>query len=97
MSIFTKKITGTALKEIQEFNRIVNAEMYKAQIVMGNTALVPNGKKVAAQMFAVANLLKGQLDGIVAQRLTEAGIPEGQKVNLDLETGEIINAVIQTS
>lgn len=91
MSLFTKqlKFDEHTLTEIQELNRIASAERFKADQVAKNTALFKDGKKLAAQLDGVAKICESFKDQYVSMKLTELGVPTGQKTSVDLKTGII--------
>lgn len=83
------RFTGDTLTYIQEINRIIKAERFKAEHMKGNTALVKNAKVRAEECDELANLLQGVLDSFVSQQLVNLGIPQSQRTSLDLKTGNI--------
>lgn len=76
--------------ELQEMQRMVNARKFEAAQVKGNTALIPRGQEVAAELDAIARLLDNCTKQWVATKLKECGYQEGERCNINLSNGEII-------
>lgn len=90
-NIFSKyrSLTKAELLEIQELIRIVNHERFKAAQVKGNSALVPGGQKLAAQLEATTALYEDVKNRHIAQKLAQLGYPKDTKTTIDLMTGKI--------
>lgn len=82
--------TAGETMELMEMQRMVNAERVKAQLVAGNTALIPRGQEVAKEIDAIARLLENNKDQWFSQKLREHGYPQDLKVQINLTTGEIV-------
>jgi hypothetical protein len=85
----TRNLTPSECLELQEMQRLVTARKFEAAQIGGNTALVPDGQKVAEQIKAIAALLENAKNLWVAQKLRECGYSDGTKCSLNLTTGEI--------
>lgn len=70
-------------------NRAVSSRHWEAAQIKANTALVPDGQKVAEQAEAIARLLENVKDQWLASKLTECGYPDGTKCTINLSTGVI--------
>lgn len=84
-----RSFTPEECMELQELNRIANARQYEAAQVKGNTALIPRGQEVAAELEAIARLLDNARNMWIGQKLIECGYPPGAKVSINLSTGQI--------
>jgi hypothetical protein len=76
--------------ELQEQNRLVNARKWEAAQIKANTALVPDGQAVAAQIEAIARLLENVKNQWVARKLMECGYDENELCTVNLSTGEVM-------
>ena len=85
------KLNKQDLSELQELNRIVNAERFKLTQVKGNTALVPKGKEYIKTQEGIVSVLEATRESIVAKKLIGLGFQQGQPVMIDLKTGRIKN------
>lgn len=85
-----RAFTANEILEIQELHRVASAERFKATQVKGNTAMVPDGQKLAEQMDAIARLMENFKNNYISSKLAECGYTPSQKVNIDLKTGQII-------
>lgn len=85
-----RNLTAEEALELQEMQRLVNSRKFEAAQVSGNTALVPDGQKVAQQLTAIAALLENAKNIWVAQKLLECGYENGTKCSINLTTGEIV-------
>lgn len=84
------------LAELLELNRIAAAEKFKSIQIKGNTAMIPDGQKVAEQQEAIARLMENVKNNWVSSRLRELGCKEGAPVSIDLKTGEITETKVET-
>lgn len=84
-----RNFTPDEALQLQEMNRIVSAKKWEADLVRGNTALVPNGQEVASTFEAIARLCENEKNRWVSVKLSECGYANGAKVNINLFTGEI--------
>ena len=83
-------LTAQEVLELQEIVRLVNARNFEATQIKANTALIPDGQKVAEQIEAIARLLENVKNQWVAQKLSECGYDAGTKCNINLSSGAII-------
>lgn len=84
-----RKLNPSELVEIQELHRIAAGERFKSLQIKGNTALIPDGQKLAEQSEALANLFENIKENTIARKLTELGYPPSTPTTIDLKTGEI--------
>ena len=77
------------LREYLKLVEICNTERWKAVQFASNTALIPDGQKVAATQEAIANLLENSRNNWISHVLKGCGVPSGQSVNVHSETGKI--------
>lgn len=70
-------------------HRAVMGEKFKAALVKQNTALIPRGQEIAAELEAIAQLLENEKNGWILQKLAELGYPPKANVSIDIETGFI--------
>lgn len=87
-----KYLTEQELVELRELQRIAASEMLKANVIRGNTALVPNGQEVATQFEAVARVMSNYRDQFMASAFTRHGYKNGEPLSIDLKTGKITRA-----
>lgn len=84
-----RQFTKQELDEIREIQRIAAGEHFKADQIGKNTALVPEGKKLAKQYEATAALFSRIKTELVNQKLGQMGYPSGTPISVDLNTGKI--------
>ncbi len=84
-----RKLNRLEILDLQDLNRLASMERIKAQEIEKNTALIPDGQKVAKQQKAIADLMENFKKNFISQKLLELGYKPSQKVDLDLMTGEI--------
>lgn len=87
-----RNLNPEELREFVRMTELVNSQMWLTMLVAGNTALVPNGQDLAKQMEAVAKLALNAKNQWESQTLRACGVPVGQAVKINSETGEIVNA-----
>lgn len=75
--------------ELQEMTRMTNARRFEATLVKGNSALVPRGQDVAAELEALARLLDNTKNQWVGAKLVECGYPANTRCDINLTTGAI--------
>jgi hypothetical protein len=85
-----RNFTPEETMEVLEMNRIVNARKFEAAQIAANTALVPDGQKVAEQTTAIAALLNNAKNLWISQKLVECGFPQDTKCSINLSTGEVV-------
>lgn len=84
-----RSFTQQELIELQELQRIVGARKFEAVHIKGNTALVPNGQRVAEEYEAIARLMENVKNNWVAAKLAECGYKENDRCSINLQTGEV--------
>lgn len=90
MNLFKyRKINKAELMEIQELHRLVITAKFKAIQIKNNTAFIPDGKNLAKQTEALANLYEKIKNEMVARKLLELGYPQNTKTTIDLHSGKI--------
>ena len=87
-----RNLNKSELKELLEMTRLVNNRMWETMLVAGNTALIPDGKALAEQMEALSKVLLNAKNNWMSQTLRLCGVPTGQSVNVNSETGEVVDA-----
>lgn len=85
-----RNFTPQETLELQEMQRTVSARQWEAAHIAGNTALIPDGQKVAAQTAAIAALLENGSRAWISAKLQECGYGNGVKCSINLNTGEIL-------
>ena len=91
LALKKRSFTPAETMELQEMQRLVNSRKFEAGIIKGNTALVPRGQEVAAELEAIARVLENSKNQWVAQKLLDCGYEQNTKCSINLSTGEIIN------
>ncbi len=85
-----RNLLPTEALQVQHMQQAANNRRWEADVIKGNTALVPDGQKLAEQAEAIANLLEQSCQEFIANTLVKCGIAPGTKCSLNLTTGEII-------
>ncbi len=88
-----RDLTVQELKEYNELIKVCNMQHWKAGQINSNTALIPNGQDVGKTEEAIAKLLENSKNNWLSHILSDCGIPVGQSVNINTETGEIKEVV----
>lgn len=91
MTPFRRKpsLSRQDLTDAQELVRILNAFDLVAKLVKGNTALVPQGKKLRDQLEAIVNLLTTTKNEFLGSALLRAGLKQDDKASVNIQTGEV--------
>lgn len=89
VKIERRNLTQTEVKEIVRMTELINAELWKQDLLSKNTAMVTNGKELLTQIMEVNKLLLSAKQAFVSQILVNCGIPVGQAVSFNIETGII--------
>lgn len=84
-----RDLTPEETLEFQEILRIANGRTFEAAQVKGNTALIPRGQEVAAELDAIARLMVNAKNLWLSQKLLECGYADGTKCSINLSTGKI--------
>ena len=84
-----RNFTPAECIELEEMLRLINARKFEAGQIRANTALVPDGQKLADQTDAVARLLENVKNQYVASKLIECGYKSGTICDVNLRTGEV--------
>ena len=85
-------LTPQELQEYLELLRVTNAQHWRTGQIRSNTALVHNGKEVLQTEESISELLEANKNNWLSQVLITCGVPIGQAVNINSETGEIVDA-----
>lgn len=89
-----RQFNASEVLELQELHRLVSSRTFEAKQVRGNTALIPDGARVAEQLESIARLLDNTKQHWISQKLAECGWPTSVRVSIDLKTGLIIPEVV---
>lgn len=84
------ELTPMELQELIELQRAEAQEKFKAKQVLGNTALIPNGKEYGKQLEAMGTLIENVKNNWVSGKLSEMGFKQNELVSLNLATGKVI-------
>lgn len=87
--VIPRELTQAELEEFQELHKLARLEAFKAAQVKANTALIPDGQKVAEQYLAISRLMENVKNQWFSQKLVELGYAQDQMVNMDIKTGKI--------
>ena len=82
-----RNLSPQELREYLQLVTISNTERWKAIQYTNNTALLPNGKELAKQQEAIANLLQNSMENWIGHTLQECGVPPRQAVNINSTNG----------
>lgn len=92
--VLREAFTQAELKEFIALNDLATVERFKAVQIKANTALIPDGQKVAETQEAIARLMENTKQGWVGSKLTEMGFESGVQVSINPDTGAV--AVVPT-
>ena len=84
-----RDLTPQETLQLQEIVRIASAEKFKAENIKANTALIPDGQKLAEQTLVVAQLLEKVKNTYISTKLIECGYHVADKCYINLTTGEV--------
>lgn len=84
-----RNLTHEETMELHAMVNYVNAKKFEAAQIKGNTALIPDGQKVAEQSDAIAGLLDNAKNLWVSRKLVACGYPEDTKCQINLTDGSI--------
>jgi len=87
--MFDKKLNKADLNEFQAQVRILSHETFKYNLIRNNTALIPKGKALAEQQFAVLGVLQTAVQNWIGQILMKYDCVKGMQYNINGETGKI--------
>jgi hypothetical protein len=73
--IFKKKVKKRFLPELQKRSDLARSFAYIAQLIAGNTAIVPDGKKEAEKYKTLSTLITEANNEYIAQVLLLSGFP----------------------
>lgn len=90
-----RSLTPEETLELQEMQRLVNGRRFEAAQVKGNTALVPRGQEIAAELDALARLLENAKNLWVSQKLLSCGYAQNSLCTINLTTGEILESKLE--
>ena len=85
----TKKLSKTDLEEFRALIRIVANETFKYNNIKANTLLIPKGKQLAEQEFAVLGVLQQAVQSWIGQILMKYNCVKGMQYNINGESGKI--------
>src|SRR5690349_2066033 len=75
--------------DFEELFRLALSYSLVAQQIKANTALVPEGQRVAAEFEAIARLMENTKNQWISQKLADMGYPQTAKVKIDIKKGLI--------
>ncbi len=75
--------------EFEELFRMATSYNFIASQIKGNTALVPEGQRVASEYEAIARLLENAKNQFIGQKLHKMGYPQTAQVKVDIKSGII--------
>jgi len=87
-----RNLNPQELKEIQGLTTVANNQHWRATQIAGNTAMIHNGQEVAKSESDIAKVLENAKTNWVTHKMIECGVTPGQAVNINMETGAIIDA-----
>ncbi|WP_429038063.1 hypothetical protein [Bradyrhizobium elkanii] len=82
-------MTAAELLELRQITLSMQHELFKAELMERNTAVIPNGQEAAKQQRAIATLLVNARTEWISFKITELGYPVGTNCSVDIQTGEI--------
>lgn len=85
-------LNAQELQEYLELLRVTNAQHWRTGQIKSNTALVHNGLDVLKTEESISELLEANKNNWLSQVLMGCGVPAGQAVNINSETGEVVDA-----
>jgi len=89
MGLFKKYLKKADLLELQELHRIWAMERFRYNIIVGNTARIPNAQALKNQSEALLNIYEEFRNNWTAQTLARYGYKKGERVDINLMTGEL--------
>lgn len=84
-----RNLNKAELREYIGLVTLCNNQRWKSMQISHNTALIFEGQKVAKLEESITNLLDNARNNWIAQVLQDCGVPPGQAVSIDNETGVI--------
>ena len=75
--------------EFEELFRMAMTYNFIASQIKANTALVPEGQRVASEYEAIARLLENAKNQFIGQKLVDMGYPQTTQVRVDIKSGVI--------
>lgn len=85
-----RNLTPAEALQFQDIHRLINARKFELAQIKGNTALIPDGQKLAEQLEGVVNVLDDAGKQWIALKLEECGYKNGTKCSVNLNTGEVL-------
>jgi len=89
MFSFNKKLSKNDLEEFKALVRIIANKTFEYNQIKNNTALIPKGKALAEQEFAVLGILQQAVQSWIGQILMKYDCVKGMQYNINGETGVI--------
>lgn len=84
-----RNLTPTETMQFQEMNRTINARQWELAQIKNNTALIPEGQALVAQLEAVYRVLDDAGRYWISGTLEKCGYVNGTKCSINLTTGVI--------
>ena len=89
MFIINKRLSKTDLEEFRALVRLVAQKTFVYNQIRNNTALIPKGKALAEQEFAVLGVLQQAVQSWIGQTLMKYNCVKGMRYNINGESGKI--------
>lgn len=89
--VLRRGLTKEELREYIELLKLCNSQAWRMMQIKSNTALIHNGIEVAHTEEDITKLLENAKNNWLSQVLTACGVPTGQSVNINSETGEVVD------
>jgi len=96
MFTLNKKLNKVDLNEFQALVRLLGQKTFEYNQIRNNTALIPKGKALAEQEFAVLGVLQQAVQSWIGQILMKYDCVKGMQYNINGETG-VIKSVAPTN
>ena len=87
--MFEKKLNKVDLNEFQALVRLLGQKTFEYNQIRNNTALIPKGKVLAEQEFAVLGVLQQAVQSWIGQILMKYNCVKGMQYNINGESGKI--------
>lgn len=88
-----RNMSEAELKEYISLVQVCNTQHWRAKMIAMNTALIPEGADTAKREEAIGNVLQNSLNNWLSRTLVSCGIALGQSVNINTNTGEIVEVL----
>ena len=89
MFTIKKRLNKVDLNEFQALVRLLGQKTFVYNQIRNNTALIPKGKALAEQEFAVLGVLQQAVQSWIGQILMKYDCVKGMQYNINGESGKI--------